>query len=553
MIKLISFGLILGLFVISCVQKTKSESPAGDTSSGPTVLDVTQNALLGIDQQPEASEWITQAREIADVHKKRGWGVAVDKACSFGSENLFCQAMNSPIYRAKTTQNPKDRRFSLKDMRSILLKSEFEKIETSSITTVLKASQKFSKQNLYSVAEKIQESETCFNPALSVGIGASLEEFFPEPEAVRLATSVYKKGMTCGEEEYAGRAAYRLGLLNIWLEKNEEAPIALDAVIKNTQARYLAARAFYWKSKFEPSEKSESAINPDQFYQQFPLSFHSIKWTTQNARNPATEAFQNVEPSVAYRTQLHQSLNYSVTAAESFLKVDSPRLAKLVLDRLNIDLLHESEIEFRVYAATLFSRLDMVHATFRALSVLFSQAPRMKTKTTLSMFYPYAYLEETKEHAKNTDLDPFLILSLIRQESGFNPETMSPKGARGLMQLMPLTARRVKKGVTKRDLFKPDINLEVGIRFFNSMVKRYDGNVPLALAAYNAGPLAVDKWLKRYPTQDALLFLDLIPYRETREYVASILRNWFWYRNLYDPEKANEFPPVSGYQVPPQR
>ena len=75
--------------------------------------------------------------------------------------------------------------------------------------------------------------------------------------------------------------------------------------------------------------------------------------------------------------------------------------------------------------------------------------------------------------------------------------------------------------------------MRIGTQFFSKMLERFDGNVEFALAAYNAGPERVDEWRKRYPVSDRLLFLDLIPFKETREYVASIARNYYWYTRLY--------------------
>jgi soluble lytic murein transglycosylase len=115
-------------------------------------------------------------------------------------------------------------------------------------------------------------------------------------------------------------------------------------------------------------------------------------------------------------------------------------------------------------------------------------------------------------------------------------------GARGLMQLMPRTARRMER-VSKNALYDPKVNIRLGVRFFSHLSHRYGGDAELALAAYNAGPGNVDTWQARYPVDNRLLFVDLIPFRETREYVASIARNYFWYKKLYeeqDGEAARE-------------
>jgi len=92
--------------------------------------------------------------------------------------------------------------------------------------------------------------------------------------------------------------------------------------------------------------------------------------------------------------------------------------------------------------------------------------------------------------------------------------------------------------VSKMALFDPKTNIRLGVRFFSRLTERYGGDVEMALAAYNAGPEKVDTWLQRYPVDNRLLFVDLIPFRETREYVASIARNYVFYKRLYaNPER----------------
>jgi soluble lytic murein transglycosylase len=89
-----------------------------------------------------------------------------------------------------------------------------------------------------------------------------------------------------------------------------------------------------------------------------------------------------------------------------------------------------------------------------------------------------------------------------------------------------------------------DQNLRAGIRFLKSLIKKHDGQIELALAAYNAGPMHVTDWLRRYPAQDMSLFVELIPFKETRDYVTSILRNVYWYKRLYDVPAEGESSPT---------
>jgi soluble lytic murein transglycosylase len=109
---------------------------------------------------------------------------------------------------------------------------------------------------------------------------------------------------------------------------------------------------------------------------------------------------------------------------------------------------------------------------------------------------------------------------------------------------MPTTAKKIAKIRSIRELFNPSTNIQVGSKYFSSLMRTYGGDAELALAAYNAGPHRVDQWIKRYPVKDRILFLDLIPFKETREYVAAIARNYFWYVRLdtinLDSKKENQ-------------
>ena len=135
------------------------------------------------------------------------------------------------------------------------------------------------------------------------------------------------------------------------------------------------------------------------------------------------------------------------------------------------------------------------------------------------------------ESAARNGVDPLLIYSIMHQESSFKQRAISYKGARGLMQLMPGTAARF--GVT--NIFDPKQNIEGGSRYMKFLLNRFEGNVPLALAGYNAGEGAVDKYGWRIP-----------PYAETQEYVRRISRR---YNLLRDPNAATYAPTVSRSQV----
>jgi soluble lytic murein transglycosylase-like protein len=134
-------------------------------------------------------------------------------------------------------------------------------------------------------------------------------------------------------------------------------------------------------------------------------------------------------------------------------------------------------------------------------------APRYVTTTALAApAAATAYESLVLEHAKSQSLRPELVRAVIQVESGFNPRALSPKGAIGLMQLMPATARDL--GV--RDAWDPSENIRGGTLYLRQLLDRYDGNEELALAAYNAGAGAVDA------------HGGIPPYRETRDYVQKV-------------------------------
>ncbi len=152
--------------------------------------------------------------------------------------------------------------------------------------------------------------------------------------------------------------------------------------------------------------------------------------------------------------------------------------------------------------------------------------------------FPKAYWADVRKYSELNGLDPYLVASLIRQESEFNAAAISRANAVGLMQLLPKTGKTVAKQVKLKkfsapQLYTPAVNLELGTRYFRDMVDKYNGQFEYALAAYNAGSDRVESWLGQGHYRDAQEFVESIPFTETREYVQAILRNANVYRQLY--------------------
>jgi len=150
--------------------------------------------------------------------------------------------------------------------------------------------------------------------------------------------------------------------------------------------------------------------------------------------------------------------------------------------------------------------------------------------------YPRGYWELVAPAAQRTGLDPYLLLALIRQESLFDPEARSPADARGLMQLMPVTAHKVaaESGVppVALDLSNPAMNVELGTTYLKKLFVMFSGDVFKAVAAYNGGEHAVERWNAQFSGDDDE-WVENIDFRETREYVKKVLGGLREYRLLY--------------------
>lgn len=155
----------------------------------------------------------------------------------------------------------------------------------------------------------------------------------------------------------------------------------------------------------------------------------------------------------------------------------------------------------------------------------------------LRLVYPFPFRTLVMAEARDQGLDPYLVAGVIRRESAFSPVVVSRARAVGLMQIMPATGRALARGAGlpfDTDLLtRPEVNIHLGTRFFADLVDRFDGDLPLVLAAYNAGPTRASEWRRLPEAEDPELFTERIPYGETRDYVRYVLLHQALYRALY--------------------
>ncbi len=237
-----------------------------------------------------------------------------------------------------------------------------------------------------------------------------------------------------------------------------------------------------------------------------------------------------------------------------------------VLYLLRLGMNKEATCEIKEQPATgnaqLYVKALLLHAagdwatsikTFTAIDRSYRELlPRGSEK----ILFPKRFEEEVFTYTSRVNIDPFLALALIRQESVFNPRARSSADARGLMQIMPRTARyevqrlkasyistqekkRIKRAVhrSKNNLFDVSTNVLLGVHYLHRLFNKYNNTVH-TLSSYNAGMTPVNRWLKTFSdNNDPMLFIDKIPWRETHNYVKLVLRNYFYYKRWYAQEE----------------
>lgn len=155
--------------------------------------------------------------------------------------------------------------------------------------------------------------------------------------------------------------------------------------------------------------------------------------------------------------------------------------------------------------------------------------------------YPINYKEQIATYSKKYDIDPFLVAAVIRVESKYNKNALSPKEARGLMQISPITGKWGAaeigiSGYKDELLYEPDINIEIGCWYLNKLNSQFENNLELVLAAYNGGSGNVTKWLNDSNYSDDGKSLKHIPFKETELYLKKVIKSYDIYKKLYNSD-----------------
>ena len=321
------------------------------------------------------------------------------------------------------------------------------------------------------------------------------------------------------------------------------------------------AKTRFWLARTQKKLGKHDAARHqlDRLASDDPLNFYSVVATTLT-RLQSPKRWQYLFPSLRQLNSIYErrkhflmsrlhdrdDLRYWLRKSEILIENRMPGLGRKSLEVLSSKIRKQLSPQADMEAHLYVSRLELTSGNVRQAIARSSLIARKNSRLwdsypdQILVAFPKPYSRLFSRFARNEGIDPNLLLAIARQESAFDHKAVSPAGAYGLMQLIPKTANRF---TTEQSAFgdslidqlhTPAFNVQVASRYVKFLDQRYSDNFPAAIAAYNAGEYAVDRWLQLRNHDDLLTWIELIPFSETREYVKRVWRNHSVYRFLQE-------------------
>jgi soluble lytic murein transglycosylase len=366
---------------------------------------------------------------------------------------------------------------------------------------------------------------------------ADIHEYFGrKEEAIRLYGNLQKQ---FPKSQVRDDAAWRLAWLYYRSDDFALAQASFRALAAQSKNGPFAAAALYWQGR--AAEQLSDGETAKQLYRQIvnggeesyyqALSLRRLERLGAPLEVPPRSALGTASPEPD--PPLRAELSFHLTRARALSALSLHQLAVAEIDEVN----RRAKAPDKLRALIMREYFNS-QAYGRSLAMA-QQLPYSHSDRDLYR-YPLAYWDAIRRKTVERGIDSYLVLALIRQESLFNARARSPAAAFGLMQLILPTAARVAKQIglpapNPEILYEPELNLTLGTQYLKDLLDRYSNNWFKAIAAYNAGEAAVDRWEKEIVTDDIEEFVERIPYVETRGYVKLVLRNHRIYKRLYEP------------------
>ena len=355
------------------------------------------------------------------------------------------------------------------------------------------------------------------------------------------AATAYEAVLRSGAREHRDEALWRLG----WIDHKRGADTAARARLDRLAASSgdaLSRQASYWTARIceAAGARSEAATRYRSIARSAPLSYY--RFTAENRLRDLGEGTLGDLSPLGEDPPLPTALPGPGPGAHF-----QRGLELIALRQLQDAGAEMALVPVRQGAGLAYGRLFLAAGAYYEASRLALARGGLAGGETLRFTYPRAYPHLVRDEAARNGMDPRLVWAVMREESTFRPAIRSPAGAVGLLQIMPATARRVglERGVAEADarLTDPATNIRLGAFYLATLLARYGGNAPRAIAGYNAGEEAVDRWLGDMPAvtlADEDTFVEEIPFQETRDYVKKVWRSYSVYRRLYPEDGGQE-------------
>jgi soluble lytic murein transglycosylase len=351
-----------------------------------------------------------------------------------------------------------------------------------------------------------------------------------------------------------GDQAGELRFLQAWLARSagdlDQAAALLEAVERDAGAEdpYAFSRAAYWRARIlagqDPAAREKAQALWTEVATRYPTDYYGLLSRARLAeagapppwpRPPAPQASAGYDPG-PLRDDPH------LRAGLLLFRIGLARAAGEELQAVALSRLRPGDsLDPVLLVADVLDRLGDPRAAHQLLRTrardAFRRAPDPDNARAWTIAYPAAYRAEVVRSAREAGVPADLVQGLMREESALDPRVVSPAGALGLTQLMLPTAQQVASRLrlprpSRGDLMQPALNIRLGSRYLADLVRRHDGDVALALAAYNAGAAAVARWREAMPGLPMDEFVEQIPVEETRGYVKRVLRSYAVYATL---------------------
>jgi peptidoglycan lytic transglycosylase len=371
-----------------------------------------------------------------------------------------------------------------------------------------------------------------------------------EASKVSEARTVYEK--IAGEhpdEAEAGAALWRLGWLAWFRGAYTEVAASWSRILAIRGGRGYREAATYWLGRVD-EQRGERELAGKRFAQlqgEVPSSYYGVLAAQHSGRTTppvahfspaaATLPADPLEPLQADAAYARVEALRAV-GLESFADEEMAEMARRALG--------DPKLLYALSAA--YVQDTRYHLALRILRrhfyPLVQTAAAAVPRAFWEMLYPIGWQSELREAAGRAAIDPLLVAAVVREESSFYPKARSRVGARGLMQLMPETARPMaearRMGLHNPELLDdPATNLEIGSAYLGVLLREF-GDARLAAAAYNAGPARVREWWGTRRSDDLEVWVEQIPFDETRGFVKRVMLSWNQYRRLYGGSVAAE-------------